>query len=213
MPCRRYRPGERRRRPPCPPHRRSPGAGRRASHSGLSDPVSTITVSAGQIVRCSCASLIPGMTGWPCRSIRCVASAASARISASLPTARMRSPRIASACACGWVALAVKILPLYRIRSGGASTGWPRPPQAATDSRASRQANGRMCLMARSSGSTTPTARPATSGQVRGAADAPGTLLIGRHAPAWDLPEAAWSGMALLPTGSRHYRSAGYGFV
>ena len=67
---------------------------------------------------CVCASLMPGTTVRPPRSMRRVWSRASAVTDAVSPTAVMRSPAIATAAAHGCAAFAVKTLPLTRIVSG-----------------------------------------------------------------------------------------------
>src|SRR5579871_441860 len=60
----------------------------------------------------------PGSTVFPPRSTFLLAPLASPRISSFEPTARMRSPWIATACARGSFSLTVQIFPLWRIRSG-----------------------------------------------------------------------------------------------
>src|SRR3546814_4005451 len=78
---------------------------------------SSSSVDGGLAPRCTWASLMPGTTRWPCRSIRCVSGPASARIVASSPTAVMRPSSIASALAEGRAGSPVQTRPLCRIRS------------------------------------------------------------------------------------------------
>ena len=63
-------------------------------------------------------SISPGMTARPRRSIRRVAGDASFATSASLPTATMRSPRMATACAIEKRSSTVMIFPFDRMTSG-----------------------------------------------------------------------------------------------
>src|SRR5688572_1916776 len=60
----------------------------------------------------------PGTTVLPPRSSFLVPAAARAPTSALEPTARMRSPAIATASAAGWLASMVRTAPLVRMRSG-----------------------------------------------------------------------------------------------
>ena len=62
-------------------------------------------------------SISPGMTARPPRSIRLVLGPASRPISSFVPTATMRSPRIATACAIVKRSSTVMIFPFDRIRS------------------------------------------------------------------------------------------------
>src|SRR6478735_2639866 len=64
-------------------------------------------------------SVMPGMTALPLRSTTRVAGPAMAAIAASGPTARIRSPAIAIACAIVNAGSTVMILPLVRMRSAG----------------------------------------------------------------------------------------------
>src|SRR5262245_977410 len=61
----------------------------------------------------------PGTIDLPRRSIRCVFGPARRVMSALLPTATMREPRTATACATWKVSLTVMIFPLVRMRSAG----------------------------------------------------------------------------------------------
>ena len=64
-------------------------------------------------------SISPGMTVRPPRSIRRVPAPASLPMSSLLPTATMRSPRMATACAIVKRSSTVMIFPFDRMRSGG----------------------------------------------------------------------------------------------
>src|SRR5262245_2501246 len=61
----------------------------------------------------------PGTMDLPRRSMRCVLGPARRVMSALLPTAMMREPRTATACAIWKVSLTVMIFPLVRMRSAG----------------------------------------------------------------------------------------------
>lgn len=74
------------------------------------------------MLRWLCASLIPGITVRPPRSICFVCGPARAMIVAESPVAVMRSSRIARACTYGCPASLVKIFPLKRTMSG--ADGW-----------------------------------------------------------------------------------------
>ena len=63
-------------------------------------------------------SMSPGMTARPRRSILRVAGVASFRTSASVPTATMRSPRTAIACATVKRSSTVMIFPFEKMTSG-----------------------------------------------------------------------------------------------
>src|SRR6266705_547640 len=67
---------------------------------------------------CECASMKPGRTVLPPRSIFFAFPAASARTSSFDPIARKRLLEIATACALGWRGFTVQKLPLWRISSG-----------------------------------------------------------------------------------------------
>jgi hypothetical protein len=64
-------------------------------------------------------SVIPGITVLPLRSTRRVAGPVCAAIATSGPTARIRSPEIAIACAIANAASTVMTLPLLSTRSAG----------------------------------------------------------------------------------------------
>ncbi len=61
---------------------------------------------------CKWPSMRPGITVRPARSISRVVAAARGRTASFVPTATMRSPRIATACAIENVESTVTILPL-----------------------------------------------------------------------------------------------------
>src|SRR5205809_5487061 len=67
---------------------------------------------------CECASIKPGVTVFPPRSILLVAAVARFSTSELLPTARNLSRRTATASARGSRSFTVRIFPLKRIRSG-----------------------------------------------------------------------------------------------
>ena len=69
--------------------------------------------------RCMWLSISPGVTALPPRSIRLRAGPASRPMSALVPTATMRSPRMATAWAIVKRSSTVTIFPFDRIRSGG----------------------------------------------------------------------------------------------
>src|SRR5262249_4923184 len=79
--------------------------------------------SAGSNPQWWCASLIPGITTRPLKSMRFVCGPANIRTFSVVPMATMRSPRIASASTKGYAETLVKILPFSRIKSGGDC--WP----------------------------------------------------------------------------------------
>src|SRR5262245_65423014 len=66
---------------------------------------------------------MPGMIVLPCRSITRVAGPVCGAIAAFGPTARMRSPAIAIACAIVNVGSTVMILPFLRMRSAAMVAG------------------------------------------------------------------------------------------
>ena len=78
---------------------------------------------------CAWPSVMPGMTALPLRSMTRVAGPAMAAIAASGPTATIRSPAMAIACAIVKAASTVMILPFLRMRSAGlvpARAGMPQ---------------------------------------------------------------------------------------
>jgi hypothetical protein len=72
---------------------------------------------------CAWPSISPGVTGLPPRSMRRVAGAVWAAIAASGPTARIRSPAIATACVTVEAESTVITLAFFRIRSAGLAAG------------------------------------------------------------------------------------------
>src|SRR5258706_735585 len=83
----------------------------------------------------------PGTIDLPCSSIRCVLGQASLLTSALEPTATMRVPRTATACAIWKVSLTVMIFPLNRIRSAPACCACSDSESPTTPANSSSQAD------------------------------------------------------------------------
>src|ERR1700733_12075342 len=77
---------------------------------------------------CVWLSMIPGIIVRPARSITLVLEPFLGRISSSLPTASMRVPVIARACAQGWFGLPVYTCPWIRSRSLAHKAGQVKTP-------------------------------------------------------------------------------------